>query len=211
MRVCAISDLHGFLPPIEACDLLLLAGDLCPVRDHSLQAQREFLDGPFRGWLETLPAKHIVGVAGNHDFIFERAPEMVANDLPWRYLQDSATQVDGLTIYGTPWQPWFCDWAFNLYQRDLKEKWELIPDRLDILLLHAPPAGFGDLTETGNRTGSPSLLARIEQVKPKLVVFGHIHEAFGRWTINDGVTTLANVTHVDVRYRPANAASVFEL
>ena len=30
------------------------------------------------------------------------------------YLQDSTTQIYGLKIYGTPWQPEFCGWAFNL-------------------------------------------------------------------------------------------------
>ena len=211
MRVCAISDLHGLLPPLEACDLLLLAGDLCPVRDHSLSAQWRFLDGPFRAWLAGLPARHIVGVAGNHDFIFERAPKLVPADLKWCYLQDSSVEKNGMTIYGTPWQPWFRNWAFNLYEDDLKEKWNLIPDRVDVLLLHGPPSGFGDLTTDGRRTGSPSLLKRIEQVKPKLVVFGHIHESFGHWTINGGETTLANVSHVNEKYRPIHAASVFEL
>ena len=30
------------------------------------------------------------------------------------YLQDSSVELFGLKIYGTPWQPEFCGWAFNL-------------------------------------------------------------------------------------------------
>ena len=60
MIVTAVSDLHGNLPEIEPCDLLLVAGDICPVRDHSLGAQCEFLDAPFRAWLGRVPAAHVV-------------------------------------------------------------------------------------------------------------------------------------------------------
>lgn len=214
MLVRAISDLHGFLFDIEPCDLLLIAGDICPVRDHSLDAQAKFLDGDFRRWLDRVPAKHVVGVCGNHDFIFERDPGRVPRDLRWTYLQDSSAMVEGLKVYGTPWQPWFYDWAFNLYEPDLVPKWEMIDGDADILVFHGPPAGYGDLTIDGNRTGSPSQLARIRKIGPKLVVFGHIHEGRGQWTIpNDrgGETILANVSSVNVRYRRVHEPMAFEV
>src|SRR4051812_5812524 len=108
MKIVAISNLHGQMPErIPACDLLLLAGDLAPVSNHALGFQRSWLDGPFRSGLRKGPARHIVGIAGNHDLIFEQAPDLVPRDLPWTYLQDSGTSCDGLSIWGTPWQPWF--------------------------------------------------------------------------------------------------------
>src|SRR6186997_2995362 len=116
MLVSAVADLHGNLPEVPPCDLLLIAGDICPVRDHGLRAQRQFLDGPFRQWLDAAPARHVVGVAGNHDFVFEQEPERVPTDLRWTYLQDESTTIAdlaGLKVYGTPWQPVFFDWAFN--------------------------------------------------------------------------------------------------
>ncbi len=201
MKIVAVSDMHGFLPDIPSCDLLLIAGDITPVRDHSISHQAQWLDSDFRRWLQSVPARKIVGVAGNHDFIFQQVPEALPRNLPWTYLQDSGTEWEGLRFWGTPWQPWFFDWAFNLYEPDLVAKWAMIPEGTDILVLHGPPHGYGDGVpeRTGVRhTGSPSLLKRIEVVQPRVVVFGHIHEGRGEWRL--GRSVLANVTVLDAKY-----------
>ncbi len=203
IKVVAVSDLHGLLPAVPACDLLLLAGDICPLRDHRPAAQAYWLDSDFRRWLRGLPARQVVYVAGNHDWIFQEKPHLRPRDLPAVYLQDEALEWEGLKIWGTPWQPRFCNWAFNLDEPDLEAKWALIPAGTDILVTHGPPFGYGDGVpdRKGVRhEGSPSLLRRIEQVRPRLVVFGHIHEGRGEWALGD--TVLANVTLVDVGYRP---------
>lgn len=106
MRIAAVSDLHSMLPSIPPCDLLLLAGDLCPLGNHRPAFQAEWLDTTFRRWLTGLPVGRVIGVAGNHDFVFEQRPERVPADLPWVYLQDSGTTWHDLSIWGTPWQPW---------------------------------------------------------------------------------------------------------
>jgi Icc-related predicted phosphoesterase len=202
MKIVAVSDLHGMLPAIPPCDLLLVGGDICPIENHGLEYQAEWLDRVFRAWLWQQPARKIVGVAGNHDLVFENRPDLVPRDLPWTYLQDSATEWEGLKLYGSPWQPWFFDWAFNLFEPDLRPKWDLIPAGTDILVLHGPPFGYGDGVLEGRgvrRTGSQSLLRRIEEVKPRLAIFGHIHEGRGEW--QHGTTRLANVTVLDEAYR----------
>lgn len=202
MKVVAISDLHGHLPDIPACDLLLIAGDITPIRDHSWSFQAEWLEREFRAWLARQPARKIVGIAGNHDFIFEQMPDLVPADLPWTYLQDSGTTWEGLNLWGTPWQPVFFDWAFNGSPDRLKKQWALIPKNTDILVVHGPPQGYGDgIPEADGirRCGCPHLLKRIQEVQPRLVVFGHIHEGRGQWQL--GPTTLANVTIMDAAYR----------
>jgi Icc-related predicted phosphoesterase len=203
MRIVAVSDLHGFLPDIPACDLLLLAGDLCPVEDHDLFFQGQWLRTVFREWLQSLAARKIIGIAGNHDVVFERGRDLVPRDLPWTYLQDSGTEFEGWKIWGTPWQPWFFDWAFNGSPEKLERQWSLIPDDTVILVVHGPPRGYGDgVPEHGGvrSAGCPLLLERIQEMQPRLVVYGHIHEGRGQWQL--GRTTLANVTLVNAEYEP---------
>jgi predicted phosphodiesterase len=213
MKIVALSDTHGQLPlRIPECDLLLLAGDLTPVTNHGLDFQRRWLDGEFRSWLKRLPARKIVGIAGNHDVIFEHAPEAVPGDLPWTYLQDTGLTWEGLSIWGTPWQPWFWDWAFNGNPDRLRRQWALIPARTDILIVHGPPHGYGDGVPESDgvrRCGCPHLLERIKEVQPRLAVFGHIHEGRGDWQI--GPTRLANVTLVDQNYRAVYEPYISEM
>jgi Icc-related predicted phosphoesterase len=204
VKIVAVSDLHGTLPTIPSCDLLLLAGDLTPVTNHDVSFQAQWLATEFRRWLEGQPARKIIGIAGNHDFLFEQRPDLVPQDLPWTYLQDTLIDWEGLTIYGSPWQPWFFDWAFNLQEAELKEKWDLIPAGVDILVLHGPPYGYGDGVPSSRapggvrRCGCLHLLSRIQVLQPRLAVYGHIHEGRGEWRLGD--TVLANVTLLDAAY-----------
>lgn len=200
MRVAVVADLHGRLPAAPRCDLLLLAGDLCPYGEPAEQAA--WLDRDLRAWLEASGAGAVVAIAGNHDFVFERAPELVPADLPWTYLQDAACAVDGLTVFGSPWTPWFHDWAFNAPRADgeafLAERYAAAPDDADVLLLHGPPRGYGDRTSTGLDVGSTAALELVDRVAPRLVAFGHIHEARGAYE-RAGIPLL-NVAAVDLRY-----------
>jgi Icc-related predicted phosphoesterase len=220
MRIAAVADLHGHLPPVPPCDLLVVAGDLCPgatvppamAGDHDAQAA--WLDGPFRGWLDAAPATAVVGIAGNHDFVYEREPARVPDGLRWTYLEDDAVRVAGLTLWGSPWTPWFHQWAFNAPQdggeRFLEERYRGAPADTDVLVLHGPPAGYGDVTSAAGGVGSTAALALVDRVRPALCLFGHIHEGRGAWT--RGRTQLANVAAVDteIRLRPEPVA-VFDV
>lgn len=212
MKLCLVSDLHGHLPELPLSDLILLGGDICP--DGNIFTQVAWLNDIFRKWLAAQRAP-VVGVAGNHDFVFQDASHLVPR-LPWTYLRDSETTVAGFKIYGSPWQPRFFDWAFNLDEPELAEKWAHIPDDIDILLLHGPPLGYGDNAprmDRGERTevhvGSPSLLERVKQTKPRLVVFGHIHPGYGVYQL--GETVLVNASLVNDKYQPVNAPVLVEL
>lgn len=199
MKLCAISDQHGWLPDIPECDALLIAGDICP--GGNAHKQLHWLDTYYRPWLENLGIP-IFACAGNHDWPMYEIPHDVEDlKLPWTYLEDESAEFEGLKIYGTPWQKRFYDWAFNLDELQLAGKWNMIPEDTDILITHGPPKYYGDLVQRGTHEGS--------EVKPKLVVFGHIHPGRGRWQYGD--TILANVTIVDNKYNMVYEPMVFEV
>jgi hypothetical protein len=109
------------------------------------------------------------------------------------YLEDAGVELLGLRFWGSTWQPEFNDWAFNLPRGPrLADKWALVPEGLDVLVTHGPPAGFGDHASTAGRQGCADLLARVERVRPRLHLFGHIHEDGGTWS--EGGVVFANVT-----------------
>lgn len=206
--VVAVADLHGNLPlDLPGGDVLVIAGDVCPIEDHLVPFQDRWLRERFYPWLGRLPHAEVVWIAGNHDFACaEQGWEAGGRG---HYLLDDGIELLGLSFYGFPWVPNLPMWAFHRDPEELDAKAALIP-RVDVLVCHGPPSGYGDALSGGGRAGSAALAQRLRQVPPRLCVFGHIHEAHGRWRA--GPSTLANVAYVDDLYevRPG-AAQVFEL
>jgi Icc-related predicted phosphoesterase len=205
MRIVLISDTHGLHDAIDVPegDLLVHAGDLTKAGEQDEVAA-------FARWFADLPHPHKVVIAGNHDFLFERKGEdarcLIQDAI---YLQDQAVEIGGVRIWGSPWQPWFYNWAFNLARgAEIREKWDLIPEDTDLLITHGPPLGHGDVTQHGDATGCADLLDVVRRIGPRLHVFGHIHEGYG--VTGENGTTFVNATTCDVRYRPVNPPVVLE-
>lgn len=219
MIVYATSDLHGALPEIEPCDLLIIGGDICPDfpvgKKGSLKKgvyrQRQWLDTTFRQWLEEIPAVHVVGIAGNHDFVFENSFTIPMRPMRWEYLRDSEIEVEGLRIYGTPWVPNLVNWAFYGDFDWLGNRWAKIPSEVDVLISHGPPHGHGDRVRSGMAVGCEQLHDRIDEIKPKVVITGHIHEGHGihRFKQQDE-TTIYNVALMDEVYVPTHEPTRIE-
>jgi Icc-related predicted phosphoesterase len=207
--IVAVSDLHGFLPEVPACDLLIVAGDVTPLWDHSLDFQFGWLDTKFRQWLEEANAGSIVGIAGNHDFIFEKGDEVDTLELPWAYLLDSSYMHLGVKYYGLPWIPKLQSWAFYADDLRLDQKFKAIPDDTDVIISHGPPKGFCDRNLAYHPCGSLAATYAMRRVEPKAFICGHIHEAFG--SRQDGPTTVYNVSYVDVDYQPQDRFTVIDL
>ena len=184
MLFVAISDTHGYHDRLEVPDgdVLIHGGDLTK---HGRLEDVEAFDR----WLAGLPHRHKIVIAGNHDFCFQHRPREARALLRHAiYLEDRAVEVEGVKFYGSPWQPEFFDWAFNLPRGPaLAAVWAKIPDDTQVLITHGPPLGIGDLTHRGPHVGCEDLLRRVRQVRPRLHVFGHIHEAAGRYDV-DGTT-----------------------
>lgn len=206
MKLIPIADTHGMHRSLEIPDgdVLIHAGDL--TRHGMLDGVREFND-----FLGTLPHPSKIIIAGNHDFCFEKdrkaCEDILTNCI---YLQDQEVVIDGVKFYGSPWQPWFYDWAFNLERGPgIRAKWDLIPKGIDILITHGPPYGIGDLTSRGENVGFQDLLEVIEEVMPRVHIFGHIHEGYG--ITSNGKTTFINASICDYLYQPINPPVVYNL
>jgi Icc-related predicted phosphoesterase len=205
MRVVLLSDTHrrhGEIPVPEA-DLLIHAGDFS---GHGTRSQIQAFDD----WLGSLPHPHKVVIAGNHDFLFEKVENPHSLLKNARYLQDEEVVIGGLRIWGSPWQPRFFDWAFNLDRGEpLRRVWQKIPDGIDILVTHGPPKGILDRVHRGGEVGCEELREALRRIRPRLHVFGHIHEAYGQ--LHVGGTHFVNAASCDLNYRPVNPPVVVEL
>ena len=210
-RITLISDSHnkhnllnGFLP---GGDLLIHAGDISS-RGYTHEIEN------FAKWYDKIDNYDSkVFICGNHDFGFQDDAEKVKGLLTGYknidYLQDDWMMVGEeyermVKIWGSPWQPEFHNWAFNLPRGEkLKEKWDMIPVDTDILITHGPPMGKLDYVPYDNvNVGCEDLLTRIQDIKPKIHVFGHIHEGYGY--VFDGNTHFINAAVLNGRYEYQN-------
>lgn len=207
-KICATSDLHGHLPEIPQCDLLLIAGDVCPPTNHKPEFQRRWLRDKFDPWLAELPVEQVVMTWGNHDWVGMLSPRYTPPLNGALVLIDDVWEVCGQRIWGSPWTLEFCNWAFNATEKELRFLHSLVPP-CDIIVTHGPPYGFGDTCPDGRKVGSPALATRIDVIQPKLVVYGHIHSGQGTYKIGNSI--VANVAHVNEEYRPCYPPQVFEI
>jgi Icc-related predicted phosphoesterase len=205
MRIVCISDTHNREISVPDGDLLIHAGDA--TMNGTPEEIREF-----NAWFSALPHEHKIFIAGNHDWLFETQPAAAQKllDESVIYLQDSGANIDGHNIYGSPWQPRFYDWAFNLNRgSEMAEKWELIPAQTDILITHGPPNRILDFTMQGDHAGCEELIKKVEEIRPRVHIFGHIHEGYG--TLEKSGTRFVNASNCDEGYRLVNPPIVFEL
>ncbi len=214
MRVVFISDTHNFHEKIAVPggDLLIHSGD---ATTFGTPEQIEH----FNAWFAGLPHSRKIFVAGNHDRLFEtdndRARALLDDSID--YLQDSFVVIGGMKIYGSPWQPRFFDWAFNLQRgAEMAAKWRLIPDDVEILITHGPPNGILDKVPRPfgyENAGCEALRERVDELLPngrlKLHVFGHIHCGYG--TKTSGGVRFVNASACTEVYKPTQAPIVFDI
>jgi Icc-related predicted phosphoesterase len=142
-------------------------------------------------------------IAGNHDFLFEVDPAAAAellSEYDIHYLNDICATIEGINFLGSPITPYFHNWAFNRISNEIGKHWDMIPEGTDVLITHGPPKGILDFTHYDKEhVGCPLLREKVRMIKPKVHVFGHIHEARGIQE-EDG-TTFINASVVTLRYQ----------
>jgi len=221
MKIMFLSDTHG-----RHLEITELYGEL-PYVDiivHSGDCTRygEFEETDlFMNWFSKQNAKHKVLVAGNHDFVLQQMDRrnwLLANNYGVTYLEDSFINIDGLGIYGSPWSPVFGMWAFMKHRNaELDEVWQKVPTdgSVDLLVTHSPRYGRFDVSVRGNyNVGCEMLANRINDIHPKVHVFGHIHECGGMIKEETevpvkGMVSL-NASLLNIRYVLANPIWIWD-
>ena len=234
MRIVCISDTHGLHTIMEQYkslpegDILIHAGDCTNVgKPHEVT---EFVH-----WFQNVKGFNTkIFIAGNHDFAFEKINQPHhKGDFEWFnnlmneenlsqsdvvYLQDNEFVIESpefskpLKIYGSPWQPEFYNWAFNLPRNgwELELKWKDIPEDTDILITHGPPHGIRDFTPANLQVGCEVLRFHVEnRIKPSIHVFGHIHQAYG--AVQQDETMYVNASICTERYLPSNKPIIIDI
>ncbi|MGV3656308.1 MAG: metallophosphatase domain-containing protein [Chitinophagaceae bacterium] len=208
MKFVAISDTHCRHKSLKLPkgDVLLHAGDV------TYKGERwEVMD--FLDWFGKQNYTYKIFIAGNHDFYFEKISSAAMQAvLPKEviYLNDSGITINNINVWGTPVTPWYYNWAFNRPRGTaINRHWQLIPADTDVLITHGPPYGLLDTVINGRNTGDKDLRKRVEALKPKVHLFGHIHESYG--VEKRGETKFINATVLNESYELVNPPVVFEL
>lgn len=215
MKIIAISDIHGYLPELEPCDVVCICGDIIP-----LEMQRDifqswwWFNNPFREWTESLECEKVILIGGNHDFFLDGEEPFESGKIV--YLKDSGYTHNEIKFWGSPWITGLPRWAFNLSERDQEKEFEKIPTGIHVLLTHTPPFDVEDIARVDWRQGNPvdygsKALTKILKIKePVYALAGHIHSGNHK-PIKFGKTTLYNVSLKDETYEVNYKPLIIEL
>ena len=218
IKICCLSDTHGLLPAVPECDIVLIAGDIVPLRmQRNTPQSLSWFRKEFLPWVEKQPCKKVILVWGNHDFMGEAIYKFPKQDYQDRtheerfaaakellglegtkleLLLDSSTEFMGLTFYGTPWCPNLVNWAFYKGPNELEEVFRKIPETVDFLISHSPGKGCNKTGMSLEKNGKPEYgseelaQAVLNRKGIKWWICGHIHSG------NHNITELVNGTKV---------------
>lgn len=205
MKLVCLADTHNKHHdiPIPDGDILIHAGDCTD--GGTRNETNNFLQ-----WFSSQPHQHKILVPGNHDFFFEKQRNLATVHPDIHLLIDEGLEIEGIKFWGSPATPDLHNWAFNRQRgSDIKKHWDLIPDDTDVLITHTPPYQILDEIDGGIHLGCEELTKSLTIVKPKVHLFGHIHQAAGS-LIRDGVHHF-NLSVLDKRMRVIHFPRVINL
>lgn len=227
MKVCAMSDLHGFLPKdVESCELVCICGDISPlyIQANTIKMKKWLFD-KFKPWCESLSCDKVLFIAGNHDWIcndIDFMQTIFPKDDKVTYLFHENyiyTSKNGkeYSIFGTPYCKLFGNWAFMKLDSKLAELYSDIPNNLDILLVHDQAYGYGDILEIGStpwadgsHIGNKELTKAILNKQPKYMFTAHLHTTTHD-CVEIGSTKRYNVSIKDEKYNPVYNPLIIEI
>lgn len=216
MKIATISDTHSYHREIVVpdADVLICSGDITWKGELSIIED-------FCKWMKNLPHKYKIVIFGNHETGLQKtgpkrdAALQMFKDANIIHLDDSNVTIDNRKIYGSSWNCWFHNWEYNVERgNDIAQKWKLIPEDVEILVLHQPPYGTLDMVEEYTNLvhiGCKDLANRINELnKLKVVTFGHYHLDGGKTEIKNNIIYV-NAAVCTERYEPINKINVIEI
>lgn len=208
LKIVCISDTHGMHERVRVPegDILIHAGDFMAYGNRTSEIVS------FNDWLLRQPHRIKIVVAGNHDLLFESHPDIAKPLLAAGvYLENSGIEIEGVRIWGSPVQPRFLNWAFNVDRGPaIRGYWDMIPSSTDILITHGPPYGMLDtVIPSGEHLGCEELMKAVQRVRPKVHVFGHVHGGSGTSSLQGA--QFVNASVLDEQYRIAYEARAISL
>jgi len=177
VRILAFSDLHRDLGQAAElvemsadADVVIGAGDFASVHE----GLEETIDA-----LAPITTPTLL-VPGNNETVDALRAAAGAEWSAATVLHGEGTAIDGVEFFGLgagiPVTPW--EWSFDLDDEAATQMLAPCPEEA-VLVLHSPPRGHCDSAGGDTHFGSPALAAAIEAKRPRLAVFGHIHESWG--------------------------------
>ena len=228
MKICALSDLHGTLLPVEEfepCELVCICGDISPLSiQGNHRKMRQWLRNQFKSWCESLPCDKVIFIAGNHDssaanldFMYTQFPKdgkvTYLFHESYTYISKSSKEY---SIFGTPYCKLFGNWAFMEMDETLEKLYSTIPENLDILLSHDAAFGYGDVVlekiywNTGEHIGNKPLARAVLEKQPRLMLHGHLHSS-EHSCVEIGSTKRYNVSIKNEKYEPIYEPLIIEI
>lgn len=209
MKICGISDMHGFYNfSVDKCDVLCVAGDIVPLNFQYYETLCfEWLERTFIPWCNKQPVDKVIVIAGNHDLFAEKNANKIKNIFEGTkivYLCDDEYVYNGVKFYGTPWCHQFGHWAFMDSDDILAEYFGKMTNDIDVLIAHDSPYGVSDLLlqkgyEDRGHIGSIPLANIINEKQPKVMLHGHLHSTNHKKELL-GNTKVYCVSLLDERY-----------
>ncbi len=175
MKMVAVSDIHASMKAVRVLageireigpDLTVISGDITHFGTKD-DAKRI---------LSKIPGKK-AAVPGNCDLpdivdIFEETETVD--------IHGKRAEIEGVVFAGLgASNPLPFSTLFTYSEKNIYTILDAIAPGTDILVTHTPPFGILDKTMFGHRGGSESIRKIIEKHRPRMALFGHIHESPG--------------------------------
>ena len=187
MKLLLISDeedryLWDYYRPgrLDGVDLILSAGDL---------------KASYLSFLVTMANRPLYYVHGNHDYSYDREPPEGCE-----CIDDRLVTVNGLRILGLGGSMRYSGGPYQYTERQMRRRilrlqWKLRQaGGVDIVLTHAPVAGYGDEENISHR-GFEAFLPLLDRWHPAYLIHGHVHRRYDpmqQRVLQHGSTTIIN-------------------